>query len=156
MHFQDSKTLPIAPNLSQRIKRVQKEVHHTLGIMEKATSKLLNYRQFLHHPDYHADWAKSSANEFVRLANRVSGRIKGTQTIKFIRKHDIPKIATKTSPTANLSAKSTLKRRNPNALGSSLAAIESTIPAKLPHPPLTWLWPKSSSTASSPQQVPIS
>ena len=35
-------------------------------------------------------WSKSSANKFGRLANGVGGRIKGTNTIKFIHKRDLP------------------------------------------------------------------
>jgi hypothetical protein len=51
---------------------------------------MLNYRQLLTHPAYHTDWTLSSANEFGRLANGFGGRVKGTNTIKFIRKSDIP------------------------------------------------------------------
>lgn len=40
--------------------------------------------------DYHADWMKSSANEFCRLANVVGGHVKGANTIKFVCKKDIP------------------------------------------------------------------
>jgi len=35
-------------------------------------------------------WSKSSANKFERLANGVGGCIKGTNTIKFINKRNIP------------------------------------------------------------------
>ena len=42
-------------------------------------------------PNYKKNWSASSANEFGRLANGVRGRIKNpTNTIKFIRKKDIP------------------------------------------------------------------
>jgi hypothetical protein len=57
--------------------------------MDKDTGRLLNYRQLLQHPDYQEPWTKSSANEFGRLANGVRGHVKGTNTIKFIRKKDI-------------------------------------------------------------------
>ncbi|KAL7475246.1 hypothetical protein ACHAW6_001168, partial [Cyclotella cf. meneghiniana] len=52
--------------------------------------KLLKYCQLLCHPDYQADWSKSSANEFGHLANGVGGHVKGTNTICFIQKQDIP------------------------------------------------------------------
>jgi hypothetical protein len=45
----------------------------------------------LQHPDYQEPWTKSSANEFGRLANGVRGHVKGTNTIKFIRKKAIPR-----------------------------------------------------------------
>eukprot|EP00804_Cyclotella_cryptica_P007549 CCRYP_010638-RA/>CCRYP_010638-RA protein AED:0.05 eAED:0.05 QI:0/0/0/1/1/1/3/0/1237 len=79
------------PILSTRMKRVDKEVHRALAVMDQDTGTLLNYRAFLRHPAYHDNWTKSSANEFGRLANGVGGRIKGTNTIRFIRKRDIPK-----------------------------------------------------------------
>ena len=47
------------------------------------------------HPKYRREWSISSANEFGRLANGVGGRIKGTKTIKFIHKHEVPKNRTK-------------------------------------------------------------
>jgi hypothetical protein len=59
--------------------------------MDKDIGKLLNYRALLRHPAYHNEWTMSSANEFGRLANGISGRVKGTNTIRFIRKKDIPK-----------------------------------------------------------------
>ena len=59
--------------------------------MDKTSGKMLNYRQLMRHPDYKGPWSLSSANEFGRLANGVGGRIKNpTNTIKFIRKEDIP------------------------------------------------------------------
>jgi hypothetical protein len=71
---------------------MENEVHRALAVMDKTTGKLLNYRQLIRHPAYHADWTLSSANEFGRLANGVGGRIKNpTNTIKFIPKSAIPK-----------------------------------------------------------------
>jgi hypothetical protein len=35
-------------------------------------------------------WSKSAANEFGCLAQGVGGRVKGTDTIKFIKKDDVP------------------------------------------------------------------
>eukprot|EP00804_Cyclotella_cryptica_P000999 CCRYP_012348-RA/>CCRYP_012348-RA protein AED:0.11 eAED:0.11 QI:0/0/0/1/1/1/3/0/1327 len=79
------------PILSTRMKRVDKEVHRALAVMDQDTGALLNYRALLRHPAYHDDWTTSSANEFGRLADGIGGRIKGTNTIRFIRKRDIPK-----------------------------------------------------------------
>ncbi len=83
---------PTPSKLRGRIKRLENEVHQALAVMDKATGKMLNYRQLLRHPDYTADWSTSSANEFGRLANGVGGRIPNpTNTIKFISKADVPK-----------------------------------------------------------------
>jgi hypothetical protein len=72
------------------LQRVENQVHQALAVLDQATGKMLNYRQLLTHPAYHANWTLSSANEFGRLANGVGGRVKGTNTIKFIRKSNIP------------------------------------------------------------------
>jgi hypothetical protein len=58
--------------------------------MDKATDKMLNYCQLIRHPTLRNDWTLSSANEFGRLAQGVGNRIKGTNTIRFIAKADIP------------------------------------------------------------------
>ena len=44
----------------------------------------------LRHPKYSEAWNKSASNEFGRLAQDVGGRIKGTNTIHFIKKEEIP------------------------------------------------------------------
>ena len=43
------------------------------------------------HPKYEGKWQVSSANKFGYLANGVGGRIKGTNTIKFIKMQNVPK-----------------------------------------------------------------
>lgn len=50
----------------------------------------MTYRQLNTHPDYRVVWNHSSANEFGRLAQGIGGRIQGTDTIRFVRKIDIP------------------------------------------------------------------
>ena len=82
---------PSPARFSTRLKRLENEVHRALAVMDKTTGKMLNYRQLIRHPDYHAEWTRSSANEFGRLANGVGGRIKGTNTIRFIPKAKVPK-----------------------------------------------------------------
>ena len=52
--------------------------------------KLLNYRQLTKHPELGDDWSFSSANEFGSLAEGTGGRIKGTNTITFIDKSEVP------------------------------------------------------------------
>ena len=81
---------PAATTLRQRITRVQNDVERALAVMDKATGRMLNYRQLIRHPNYNADWTLSSANEFGRLANGVGGRVKGTNTITFIPKAAVP------------------------------------------------------------------
>ena len=51
---------------------------------------VLKYRQLINHPTLGPTWRKSSSNEFGRLAQGVGGRIKGTETIFFVKREDIP------------------------------------------------------------------
>ena len=59
--------------------------------MDKDTGQLLNYQQLIRNPRYKKEWNISAANEFGQLAQGMGGRVKGTNTIKFIFKHEIPK-----------------------------------------------------------------
>ena len=72
--------------------RLENEVHEAMAVMDAETGKLLNYKQLMRNPRYKKKWNVSSANEFGRLANGVGGRTKNpTNTIKFIRKDEVPK-----------------------------------------------------------------
>ncbi len=68
---------------------MENEVHEAPAIMDAETGKVLNYRQLMQSQKHKEKWSISSANEFGRLANGVGGRIKGTNTIKFIHKRDV-------------------------------------------------------------------
>ena len=81
---------PTRGRLTRRFQRLENEVQKALAVMDKKSGKMLNYRQLMRHPDYKGPWSLSSANEFGRLANGVGGRIKGTNTIRFIRKDEVP------------------------------------------------------------------
>ena len=72
----------ITKTYAQRIQVVENEVHQAMAVIDKATGKMLNYRQLMRHPTYKKDWQLSSANEFGRLANGVGGRIKGSTSLR--------------------------------------------------------------------------
>eukprot|EP00804_Cyclotella_cryptica_P030764 CCRYP_009164-RA/>CCRYP_009164-RA protein AED:0.15 eAED:0.16 QI:0/0/0/1/1/1/4/0/1045 len=78
------------PILSKRMKRVDKEVHRALAVMDQDTGTLLNYRA-PPTPSIPRQLDQILCQRIWRLANGVGGRIKGTNTIRFIRKRDIPK-----------------------------------------------------------------
>jgi hypothetical protein len=50
----------------------------------------LNYRQLIRDPKHKEIWSTPAANEFRRLAQGVGGRVKGTNTIFFICKDQVP------------------------------------------------------------------
>ena len=62
-----------------------------MAVIDAETGKLLNYRQLRKNLKYKKGWDISSANEFGRLVNGVGGRVKGTNTIKFVHRHEVPK-----------------------------------------------------------------
>ena len=59
-------------------------------IFDEDSGKMLKYRKLITHPKHKEVWFHSSANEFGRLAQGVGGRIKGTDTIFFINKDQVP------------------------------------------------------------------
>jgi hypothetical protein len=59
-------------------------------ICGKDTGEWLTYCQLISGPKHKVTWFHSAANKFGRLANGVEGRIKGTNTIIFITKDQIP------------------------------------------------------------------
>jgi len=59
-------------------------------IYDKASGEYLKYRQLMRDPKYKETWSQSAANEFGRLAQGVGGRFKGTNTIFFIHKNQVP------------------------------------------------------------------
>jgi hypothetical protein len=61
-----------------------------LAVLHPDTGLPMKYRQLINHPDTKIVWNHSSANEFGRLAQGIGGRIKGTDTIRFIRKDQVP------------------------------------------------------------------
>ena len=74
------------------MEQLENDVHQAMAVMDEDTGQLINYRQLMRSPKFKKKWSVSLANKFGSLANGVGGRIKNpTNTIKFIRKHDIHK-----------------------------------------------------------------
>ena len=69
-------------------KAFQNQVRKLYAVLEG--DKMLHYRQLINHPKLGEQWQTSSANEFGRLGQGIGGRVKGTNTIFFTRKEDIP------------------------------------------------------------------
>ena len=59
------------------------------AVFDEETGKFLEYKQLKDHPKYKEVWHKSFANELGRLAQGVRD-IEGTNTVKFIRKDQVP------------------------------------------------------------------
>jgi hypothetical protein len=68
------------------------------SVTHPVTGATMEYRQLITDPATKDDWLLSAANEFGRLAQGVGGRIKGTDTIRFIPSQDLPNGRTATYP----------------------------------------------------------
>ena len=79
---------PSEGSIADRVARCQREVANT--VLDHKTDELLEDHQLLHHPKHKPTWTRSAADEFGRLANGIGGQIKGTNTIEFIHKHEVP------------------------------------------------------------------
>ena len=77
--------------MGRALATIERRLGRAFAVMDKKTGKMLNYRQLLRDPDLRPTWSRSSADEFGRLAQGIGGRIKGSDTIRFIRYEDIPK-----------------------------------------------------------------
>ena len=80
----------IAERLLRRKRQIANCIEQAYPVLDPETGQLLEYRQLLRHPKFKDTWNLSAANEFGRLAQGIKGRVKATDTIKFIRKSDIP------------------------------------------------------------------
>lgn len=91
-----SKTdLDMAMQIIEQEGKVDKDTQEILeyanaAVLHPETGHPMTYRQLITHPDYQVAWNHSSANEFGRLAQGIGGRVKGTDTIRFIHKDEIP------------------------------------------------------------------
>ena len=65
--------------------------HLCNAIIDPKSGKSLEFRHLIQNPATQKIWNKSFANELGRLADGVSDRVKGTNTIKFIPKSLVPK-----------------------------------------------------------------
>ena len=74
---------------------MENKVQQVLAVMAKQTGQILKYCQLLRNPKYKKAWNILAANEFGRLAQGVGGRIKGTNTIRFIFRHEAHKVRMK-------------------------------------------------------------
>ena len=72
--------------------------HYGMAVTHHITGKQMEYRDLIKDPHYRDDWLRSAANELGNLAQGVGNRVKGTNTIFFIHKHQVPKGRTVTFP----------------------------------------------------------
>ena len=82
------------------------------AVLDKESGELMEYKHLVANPKYRTIWTQAYGKELGRLAQGLPNIVDGTDTIKFIHKHDVPtERCKKMSPTADLSPASDLKRR---------------------------------------------
>jgi hypothetical protein len=69
---------------------MQEQTEHAQIIHDKETGAYLNYCQLIRNPKHKETWSRSAANEVGHLTQGVGGRNKGTNTIFFIHKNQVP------------------------------------------------------------------
>lgn len=64
--------------------------YNAYAVTHHITGKQMEYRHLIRNPHYKKDWDQSCANELGRLAQGLSDKIKGTNTLVFIAKSMVP------------------------------------------------------------------
>ena len=100
-HNNKPQIIPIIPNLCpQYPTKHEGLLEDPFPLIQSANSvtdpdagKQLEYKQLINHPDSKLcqTWQRTSANEFGQLAQGVGGWMEGTETIKFLHYHELPK-----------------------------------------------------------------
>jgi hypothetical protein len=81
---------PQSKSIADRVARRRREKEAIHSVLDQETGKLLEYRALLKHPRFKEEWNRSATDDFGRLAQGIGGRVKGTDTMRFIHKHQIP------------------------------------------------------------------
>ena len=84
-----------ACRLAKRIAKIEDKIHEAMAVLNRDTGKLLKYRQLMQDLRYKKELSRLVANAFGCLAQGVGDQIKKTNTMKFIRKKDVPRNRTR-------------------------------------------------------------
>lgn len=85
-----NKALPRVPSAPEPIAHRTRSHRQAHAVTEDATGRQMEYRELIRNPVTREAWTHSSANEFGRLAQGLKRGIQGTDTIRFIRKAQVP------------------------------------------------------------------
>jgi hypothetical protein len=82
---------PPEETIADRVARRRQEAaaNKTNPVLDQETGKLLKYQQLLRHPKHKEVWNRSAADKFGRLAQGIGGRVKGTDTVRFIHNNEV-------------------------------------------------------------------
>ena len=140
------------PKSHRQFIRMKNEVQQVLAVMDKETGKLLNYCQLMRHPKYKKAWGTLAANKFGQLAQGVGGQIKWSNTLSFIHQHEVPQNRMKDITYGQFVCNERPKKAEVNRTRFTVGGDRINYPSAV----ATCLLPKSFSTASSLQKMPVS
>eukprot|EP00804_Cyclotella_cryptica_P025147 CCRYP_013003-RA/>CCRYP_013003-RA protein AED:0.27 eAED:0.23 QI:0/0/0/1/1/1/3/0/671 len=116
-------------SIAQRVAMRRREF--AAPVLDVETEKLLEYRALLKHPRFKEAWSISAANEFGCLAQGVGGRVKGTDTIRFISKSEVPEDRFKDVTYIRMVCQVRTEKKEPNrsraAVGGNLINCEDNV-----------------------------
>jgi hypothetical protein len=90
------------------------ELELACPVLDPDTGKLLEYCQLRRDQKFKETWERSAANDFGMLAQGVGNRVKGTNTIFFIHKHEVPQDQFKDITYLKFVCNVQLKKNDPN------------------------------------------
>ena len=60
------------------------------AVLDKETGELMEYRHLVANPKYQQIWSAAYGKELGQLTQGIPNIVEGTNTMKFITKHNIP------------------------------------------------------------------
>ena len=142
-------------SIADRVARRRREAAH--AVLDQETGELLEYRRLLKHPRFKEVWNRSAADEFGRLAQGIGGRIKGTDTVRFIHKREIPVDRLKDVTYIKFVCTVRTEKKDPNRMRATMGGNLINYPDEMSESQQpTCCSSKSSSTASYQRKEPNS
>ena len=131
--------------IADRVAQRRREAAH--AVLDQETGELLEYRRLLKHPRFKEVWNRSAADEFGRLAQGIGGRIKGTNTMQFVHKKDIPFDRLKDVTYIKFVCTVRTEKKNPNRMRATMGGNLINYPDDCGVPTANLLLIKTFSTA---------
>jgi hypothetical protein len=86
----------LAPLKSAKPETIPIPSEFAASVIDPETGQAMEYRELIRNPATKTVWQRSAANEFDRLCDGCTGRVNGTNTMRFISVHAVPKSRTVT------------------------------------------------------------
>ena len=108
------------------------------AVLDMDTGELLKMRHLLVNPEYKEVWGKSYTTELGRLAQGIPGVSKGSNTIVFITRDEIPLDRLKNVTYGRICANYRPEKTDPNRSRLTIGSDRLKFPETAERPPSTW------------------